>query len=695
MQVALLGNTPADDLKLSAFELWYPGHAERNADYFCLPGDVPLAAHRNILSEFEKGKVDLRGNPEAPEIYAAFVAKCEAELVAARLLKGRAAIKNKKAVVARRQAVIDRNYSSHWVAREYQMGEQVYIHIPYAKRKASKNPKPEGRLIAWGTEAVVLERGAASAPSFRVLFLNHGPSNEVPSSISKVLYKWNDLMPVDGMGKVTLNLKALRFGQNILERVREMVQSKKAGKKAGKKADKVDDEAQGAEVEQDPEEQAVPCPGADNTYWDVEHVIGQRWRGGTLEFKIRWKGYSKQHDSWEPARNVKEEFLQDLEIVASKENPSPGATPRKAAPAPASKPLCAQQVEDAGEAERLAAIARLAETATAASAARADAAVNKAAARAAAAVQAEARKAATKPVRKAAGLRSGTQASSPGRGRPNYAETRTSGSSSNEESSDSDGEPVGNRRQPAARRPLSALLPLSGKRKKPVPVVLPQTQRKARRRSTKEVQQRVERESEKEAKKREPRLRWDASLDQRQKKIAMKIRDIDNELSDVSDVDTSDSDTYEAMDLETVPVTGRTLSGVLGRRGLNTDGVPAEQRARLRRVQGLHRSLLSIACLRLKVSKGPRKMLTQLLDDHNMQSLGHGEANKMQDVERLVSRLIQVAQGRSSLKDAWFKEQVAAYLRRRSSNACAASSTQPKTAAGIAWAAAAMLIMWL
>ena len=100
---------------MAAFELWYPGHAERNADYFCLPGDLPLAAHRNILSEFEKGKVDLRGKPDAPQIYAAFVAKCEAELVAARLLKGRAAIKNKKAVVAQRQAVIDRNCSSHWV----------------------------------------------------------------------------------------------------------------------------------------------------------------------------------------------------------------------------------------------------------------------------------------------------------------------------------------------------------------------------------------------------------------------------------------------------------------------------------------------------------------------------------------------------------------------------------------------------
>jgi hypothetical protein len=683
LQVALLGNTPADDLKVAAFELWYPGHAERNADYFCLPGDMPLAAHRNILSEFEKGKVDLRGNPDAPQIYAAFVAKCEAELVAARLLKGRAAIKNKKAVVAQRQAVIDRNYSSHWVAREYQMGEQVYIHIPYAKRKASKNPKPEGRLIAWGTEAVVLERGPASAPSFRVLFLNHGPSNELPSSISKVLYKWNDLMPVDGMGKVTLNPKALRFGQNILERVREMKQSKKAGKKAGKKADKVDDEVQEAEVEEDAEEQAVPCPGADNTYWDVEHVIGQRWKGGTLEFKIRWKGYSKQHDSWEPARNVKEEFLQDLEIVASKENPSPGATPRKAAPAPASRPSPNPKLPATKPATKFGLAA------------------------------AKARTAATKPVSKAAGLpevtpalrRSGTKASSPGHGRPNYAEVRTSddssevsegsgggGSSSNEASSDSDDEPVGNRRQPAARRPLSALLPLSGKQKQPVPEVLPKTQRKARRKSTRELQQRVERESEKEAKKRKPRLRWDASLDDRQKKILRKCCDIDDELSEV---DTSDSDTYEAMDLDTVPFTGRTLRGVLGRRGLNTDGMPHEQRARLGRVQGLHRSRPSIACLRLKVSKGPRKVLTQLLDDHNLQSLGHGEANRMQDVNRLVSRLIQVAQGRSSLKDAWLAEQVAACLRRRSSSACAASSTQPTTAAGIAWAAAAMLSMWL
>ena len=160
-------------------------------------------------------------------------------------------------------------------------------------------------------------------------------------------------------------------------------------------------------------------------------------------------------------------------------------------------------------------------------------------------------------------------------------------------------------------------------------------------------------------------------------------------------MDTSDSDTYEAMDLDTVPFTGRSLRGVLGRRGLNTDGMPHEQRARLGRVQGLHRSRPSIACLRLKLSKGPRKMLTQLLDDHNLQSLGHGAANRMQDVNRLVSRLIQVAQGRSSLKDAWLAEQVAACLRRRSSSACAASSTQPTTAAGIAWAAAAMLSMWL
>jgi hypothetical protein len=40
--------------------------------------------------------------------------------------------------------------------------------------------------------------------------------------------------------------------------------------------------------------------------FEVEQIVGSRWIGKrkSLQYKIRWKGYSLAHDSWEPAAQV-------------------------------------------------------------------------------------------------------------------------------------------------------------------------------------------------------------------------------------------------------------------------------------------------------------------------------------------------------------------------------------------------------
>ena len=48
-----------------------------------------------------------------------------------------------------------------------------------------------------------------------------------------------------------------------------------------------------------------PVLALDNTLqYEVERILGQRGRGRKLEYLVRWRGYSSDHDTWEPASEV-------------------------------------------------------------------------------------------------------------------------------------------------------------------------------------------------------------------------------------------------------------------------------------------------------------------------------------------------------------------------------------------------------
>jgi hypothetical protein len=42
----------------------------------------------------------------------------------------------------------------------------------------------------------------------------------------------------------------------------------------------------------------------DENVFEVEAVIGRRFIRGGVEFLIRWKGFSEEHNTWEPAANL-------------------------------------------------------------------------------------------------------------------------------------------------------------------------------------------------------------------------------------------------------------------------------------------------------------------------------------------------------------------------------------------------------
>ena len=58
---------------------------------------------------------------------------------------------------------------------------------------------------------------------------------------------------------------------------------------------------------QRPQKSRQPAPIAHDNAWayEAEEVLAERINGSRREFLVRWKGYSKDEDSWEPASNFK------------------------------------------------------------------------------------------------------------------------------------------------------------------------------------------------------------------------------------------------------------------------------------------------------------------------------------------------------------------------------------------------------
>ena len=53
--------------------------------------------------------------------------------------------------------------------------------------------------------------------------------------------------------------------------------------------------------------QALPPPIVVNgePEWEVEEILDSCWHQRRFQFLIKWKGFSREHNSWEAASNVK------------------------------------------------------------------------------------------------------------------------------------------------------------------------------------------------------------------------------------------------------------------------------------------------------------------------------------------------------------------------------------------------------
>jgi len=54
--------------------------------------------------------------------------------------------------------------------------------------------------------------------------------------------------------------------------------------------------------------------------WEVEEILNSRWHWRRFQFLVKWKGFSREHNSWEVASNVKA-----LDLVAEYYRKHPAA----------------------------------------------------------------------------------------------------------------------------------------------------------------------------------------------------------------------------------------------------------------------------------------------------------------------------------------------------------------------------------
>jgi hypothetical protein len=58
------------------------------------------------------------------------------------------------------------------------------------------------------------------------------------------------------------------------------------------------------EAELEAERVAVRAVARSNRDWEVDKIINRREHGGVLQYRVKWKGYASQHNTWEPAENL-------------------------------------------------------------------------------------------------------------------------------------------------------------------------------------------------------------------------------------------------------------------------------------------------------------------------------------------------------------------------------------------------------
>jgi hypothetical protein len=47
----------------------------------------------------------------------------------------------------------------------------------------------------------------------------------------------------------------------------------------------------------------------------VEKIVGKRYKGDTIEYRVKWEGYSEEENTWEPCESLNhlKEMIEDFE----------------------------------------------------------------------------------------------------------------------------------------------------------------------------------------------------------------------------------------------------------------------------------------------------------------------------------------------------------------------------------------------
>uniref|UniRef100_A0A336LVR4 CSON002945 protein n=1 Tax=Culicoides sonorensis TaxID=179676 RepID=A0A336LVR4_CULSO len=128
---------------------------------------------------------------------------------------------------------------------------------------------------------------------------------------------------------------------------------KKAAKKAAKKAKKTKKRVS-LNVPADKDDQEDESDNEDDEEYEVQEIVGHRYVGKQLEYKIRWKGYSAKDDTWEPKKSLscpdKIKKYEENHDTSMKSNNKKGGTKRKATTSPKKSAKKAKdELEDSDE----------------------------------------------------------------------------------------------------------------------------------------------------------------------------------------------------------------------------------------------------------------------------------------------------------------------------------------------------------